>query len=284
VAIVVPLSARNELLPEEEVSLRHLQHFLGGYDKYFVAPPDVSVPQNGFKILSFDRKFFGSAAAHNRMLLWPGFYQAFEDYEFILIYHLDSLVFSDDVPQWCQRGFDYIGAPWLPCSDTPWVKEARVGNGGFTLMRVETVLKVLHNRYRAEPATYWLDIIMRNSFRFGLLFRILERLQRLFPHSRLINRPLEDLRKSEKPEIHGCNNDFFWSFQAAKYLPEFRIASVEEGLRFAFEAAPRLCFELAGGRMPFGCHAWTKFDRNFWEPHILPLSTARASADIAPQY
>ena len=24
-----------------------------------------------------------------------------------------------------------------------------------------------------------------------------------------------------------------------------------------------------GGRMPTGCHAWTKYDRSFWEPHLL---------------
>lgn len=271
VAIVVPLSSRNELLPEEEVSLQHLLHFLDGYDKYFVAPPDVSVPQVRFKVLNFDRKFFGSAAAHNQLLLWPGFYRTFENYEFILIYHLDSLVLVDAMAQWCQRDFDYIGAPWLPCSDTPWVKEARVGNGGFTLMKVEAVLKVLYNRYRIEPASYWLDILMRNSSRLRHFFWALERLQRLFPRSRLINRPLEDLRKSEKPGIYGCNNDFFWSFQAAEYLPEFKIPTVEEALYFAFEAAPRRCFELTGGQMPFGCHAWTKFDRSFWEPHLLKV-------------
>jgi hypothetical protein len=269
VAIVVPLSTRTELLPEEEVSLCHLLHFLSGYDKYFVAPPGGFIPHDGFNVVHFHPKFFGSAAAHNQLLMWPGFYRAFENYKYILIYHLDSLVLSDKMPQWCQAGFDYIGAPWLPCSDTPWVKEPRVGNGGFTLMKVESVLKVLHNRYRKEPPSYWLDMLVRNSARLRLLFRILERLQPLFPRSRLINRPLEELRKSEKPDIHGCNNDYFWSFQAAKYFPEFKVATVEEGLRFAFEAAPRRCFELTGGQMPFGCHAWTKFDRGFWEPHLL---------------
>jgi hypothetical protein len=47
------------------------------------------------------------------------------------------------------------------------------------------------------------------------------------------------------------------------------VASVDEALRFAFEAAPRECFERNGRRMPFGCHAWEKFDRGFWEPFLL---------------
>lgn len=269
VAIVVPLSNRAELLPEEAVSMHHLLHFLGSYDKYLIAPPGLSAERKGFKTLHFPGKFFGSAAAHNRLLLWPGFYRTFCDYEYILIYHLDSLVLSDEITPWCRAGLDYIGAPWVVCPDTPWVKEASVGNGGFTLMKVESILKVLHNRHRQEPATYWLDMLLRNNSVFRPLFWLLRLLQSIFPNSRIINRPLEDLRKSEQPGIHGCNNDFFWSFHAAQYLPEFNIASVEEGLRFAFEAAPRLCLEMNHGRMPFGCHAWAKFDPDFWEPHLL---------------
>jgi hypothetical protein len=113
---------------------------------------------------------------------------------------------------------------------------------------------------------------MRNRARLSFVFRILERLQPLFPNARIINRPLEDFRKTERPDIHGCNNDYFWSFEAKEYLPEFKVASVEDGMRFAFEAAPRECFERVGRKLPFGCHAWAKFDRSFWEPHLLPLN------------
>ena len=265
VAIVVPLSERAELLPEEELSMRHLLHFLGSYDKYLVAPAGISIQRRGFKVLNLRRKFFGSAAAHSQLLMWPGFYRIFQDYEYILIYHLDSLVFSDEIAPWCRLGLDYIGAPWVPCPEMPWVKEAHVGNGGFALMKVESVLKVLYNRYRKEPPTYWVDPLIRNKSQLSPLFRLLNRLQPCFPHSKIINRPLWDLRRS-----FGYNNDFFWSFEATKYLPEFNVATVDQGLRFAFEAAPRICFELNGGRMPIGCHAWTKYDRSFWEPHLLP--------------
>jgi hypothetical protein len=65
------------------------------------------------------------------------------------------------------------------------------------------------------------------------------------------------------------NEDIFWGYEAKKYYPEFRIASVEASLRFAFEVAPRLCFELNNHTLPFGCHAWHKYDREFWEPYLL---------------
>src|SRR5262249_34685566 len=146
VAIVIPLSADPRLTPEEEISLRQVSRVLGVYDKYLVTPDGLDVAKPGFHTVRFPRKFFGSAAAHARLMLRPEFYRTFEDYTYILIYHLDSLVLSDDLARWCLAGWDYIGAPWMPCDDTPWVREPRVGNGGFTLMHVGCVLRVLTNR------------------------------------------------------------------------------------------------------------------------------------------
>jgi len=74
----------------------------------------------------------------------------------------------------------------------------------------------------------------------------------------------------ERPTPYCLNNDLFWADQAVTYLPGFKVASIEEGLRFAFEAVPRTCYEINNRQLPFGCHAWTKFDRGFWEPHLLP--------------
>ncbi|HJT79723.1 MAG TPA: DUF5672 family protein [Chthoniobacterales bacterium] len=269
VAIVIPLSSRPELLPEERVSLDHLCHYLGDYDKFLIMPPGISAEMEGFSQVRFPSKFFGSAAAHNRLLMWPNFYRTFEDYEYMLMYHLDSLVLSSDISRWCRAGFDYIGAPWVPCSDTPWVKEPRVGNGGFALMKIRSVLTVLYNRYRREPASFWSDLLTRNRVEFRWLFKMLRKLESHFPDSRLVQRPLEDWTITEKPDIHGRNNDFFWSFEAVRFYPEFKVAPVNAGLEFAFEAAPRMCFEMNKGKLPFGCHAWTKFDRSFWEPYLV---------------
>ena len=278
VAVVVPLAAREGLLPDEDVSMRHLRHFLGRYDKYLVAPRGRTVAIDGFSTVYFDAKFFGSAAAHNQLLYWPRFYATFADYEFVLIYHLDSLVLSDALLQWCEAGFDYIGAPWVPCEDTPWVREAQVGNGGFTLMKVGAALEVLDKRYRAEPLTFWADALTRNRGRLQPLQRVVQWLWKRGIRLAPMAWALRHWRMADDPGGHGSNNDYLWSFHAARYLPTFRVAPVEEGLRFAFEAAPRRCFEWTGGRLPFGCHAWTKFDRDFWVPYLLPDSASRTSA------
>jgi hypothetical protein len=65
------------------------------------------------------------------------------------------------------------------------------------------------------------------------------------------------------------NEDFFWSIKAKKYRPEFNVAPPDVGLRFAFDANPRMCYERNGGELPFGCHGWAKYDRQFWERHLV---------------
>lgn len=270
VAIVVPMSARAELTPDEEISMRHLMHYLGNYDIYLIAPPGIQFDFEGCKVMRFPEKYFGSAAAHGRLLYAPFFFKAFEDYEYILFYHLDSLAFSDRLLEWCDTGLDYVGPPWLKCDASPWVEKERVGNGGFALLKVESILKVLYNRHRENPSTYWLDMFSRNGRRLRPVIRILEALHLVFPGSRLVRAPLIDWEAMENPEKSMRQVDIFWSDIAFDFLPSFKVASLEEGLRFAFETTPRTCFERNGNEMPFGCHAFARYDRAFWEPHILP--------------
>src|SRR5690349_3688803 len=124
-AVLVPLSNRDRLSPDEELSLRHLSTYLGRYDKYLLAPGGSRIRWPGCTTKHFPRKFFGSLAAHNNFLLWAPLYRAFRHYDYVLMYHLDSLVFADRLLEWCSTGLDYIGPPWMPGPDSPWVAEPR---------------------------------------------------------------------------------------------------------------------------------------------------------------
>ena len=76
----------------------------------------------------------------------PNFYAMFKDFEYILIYHLDAFVFYDALEEFCSLGYDYIGAPWPQIyRDNVKPKEnfSRVGNGGFSLRKVEAHYKLL---------------------------------------------------------------------------------------------------------------------------------------------
>ncbi len=260
VAIVVPMSNRAELTPDEEISYQHLVHFLNRYDKYMVIPQSLSVNFPDFDIERFDDGFFGSAAAYTRLMLSKQFYERFQEYEYILIYHLDALVFSDHLEQWCEMDLDYIGPPWLESEDTPWVKTPGVGNGGFSLRKVASFLKVLNSRrYAIHPNEYWEKYCAsRPKFlQYVNLPRKYLKYLRMFNN---IDREIAQFKNNE---------DLFWARRADHYYPEFKIADVNTALRFAFEAEPSRSFERNHYKLPFGCHAWPKYDRAFWKPYLL---------------
>lgn len=266
VAVVVPMHNRSELTADEKVSFRHLQYYLKPYDKYLVVPESLEVSLPGCFLKRFGNQYFGSATANTQLLLSEEFYASFVEYKYILIYHLDALAFSDQLLAWCDKGLDYVAPPWIHSADSPWVKVPRVGNGGFSLRKVESFLRVLRSdRYWIDPKDYWTEFC-RNNPRYlqylNLPRKFLKRLL-LFNNVRreLIHWPfLADGRGNE---------DYFWSDEAIRYYPDFKVASLEEGLRFAFEVAPRTCLELSHGQLPFGCHAWPRYDRAFWEPYLL---------------
>ena len=59
------------------------------------------------------------------------------------------------------------------------------------------------------------------------------------------------------------HEDFFWSKHDSR---QFRVASEDVALKFAFEKNVRKCFRLSNYNIPFGCHAWEKYDFAFWKP------------------
>lgn len=273
VAIMVPLPTP-ALSKDDEVSMRHLRAHLDHYDKFLLVPRGMKADIPGFNIIELDHKHFGSATNHNRMLYLPEFWQLFSDYEFTLMYHLDALVFSDQLEAWCDKGYDFIGAPFIQCADSPWVKVERVGNGGFALYRVPSVLKVLWNRYRLRPSKYYED---RHWKLIEMQRKILKPLRASVPKSlrgQFTNQLRNTVRRLDHIEANDTNNDCFWADEASRYHPDFKVAPFDEGLRFAFEVCPPLCLERNGGEMPFGCHAWARYDRGFWEARIMDKEQA----------
>ena len=149
VVIVIPVH-RLPLLPEEKISLQHLRHFLSGYDQCLVVPRSLNVPGEvleDMKLRRFDDLYFANIDGYNRLMLSQAFYRKFRAYEYILLYQLDCLVFSEDLRHWCKQGWDYVGAPWFKghrgeTSDGLWA----VGNGGLSLRKVSAFLNVLRTR------------------------------------------------------------------------------------------------------------------------------------------
>lgn len=273
VAVVVPVSNRAEFTPSELLSLRHLRRHLDHYDKFAVAPEGLEISLAGFQIKRFAKEFFGSVANYQRMVMSRGFYETFADYEYILTYHLDALVFSDALLKWCDRGYDLVGPPWVANPESPahgTIYEGRVGNTGFCLKKVSTFLDLFGSQRLAPNLLQRWHRGLRKQLRLRRWYDPLEALKVFHPGMNRISADVADWKWSEER---------FLLMRATHYLHELRTPPVEEALEFGFEAVPRHCYDINRGRLPFGCHAWERYDPEFWEPFLLRESNACGSCE-----
>jgi hypothetical protein len=224
----------------ESISLEQCLRVLGGHQIIFCAPEslDVETPSADTIILRFPDSNFSDIKGYNRLLLTRQFYAQFGSFDYILIHQLDSFVFRDDLLRWCSEGYDFIGAPWL---GLVWPNSMR--------LRWRMPLRVLMRRLLlGEP-----DRSVGNGGfslrKVSTFLSVLDRLGRWardWPH----------------------NEDQFWSLLVPNMIPSFRIPSKQVALDFAFEVEPRRCYEMNDRNLPFGCHAWLRYDPVFWRPFV----------------
>lgn len=258
VAVVIPFY-KPSLSQDEEVSLLHLSHFLGPYDKFLALPKEIRkttfyIPKS--KIIHFPSEYFTNVSKYCEMLNSKFFYQAFKNYEYILIYQLDALVFKDALLYWCNKGYDFIGSPLFNDRVGRLSKPKRLNsegcNGGLSLRRVNKFIKIIESLEKTTRRSSEDPRIRKRWFLNAVLTGK--------SHKKWLDAPARD---------YPFNEDGFWSFEARKYDPSFKVASLKDALRFGFERFPRRCFKLNDNKLPFGCHAWAKYDREFWEPYLL---------------
>lgn len=244
--VVIPVCAPPT--PAEAISLRQCLDVLGkrhriiffGPESLDTAPYENAVREHGVEWFfeKFEDIFFESTATYSRLLLSQEFYSRFIHWEYILIHQLDSWVFRDELSLWCGKGYDYIGAPWFEgyseaSEDSPMLCPS--GNGGFSLRKVWPFLESLHT-LEGKIAADDLDGMDEVA---GIFYNEFEDIiiVELFP--RIMN--------------------------------SFMIAPPEEAMHFSFEVFPERLFALTGG-LPFGCHAYMKYNPEFWNPYI-PLES-----------
>jgi hypothetical protein len=267
VAVVTPV-IKLPLSGDDELSLRHLRNHLGSFDRYL-----IGLQLSDFTLRRFPSRYFTHRLGYNRLLLTEEFYRAFAEYEYILIYQLDCLVFASNLEEWCRRGWDYVGAPWLTDTDDPAKGFSTVGNGGLSLRRVQRAIEVLTSKQLLkDPEARGLDTGPRSRIIYERLEAtpLLKRMivaGKTFLHRRGYHNNVRWLvRDTVRTNRH---EDHFWAYDAVRCVNEFRIPTPQEALEFSFELAPRYCFEMNFRRLPFGCHAWYRYDREFWEPFLL---------------
>ncbi len=161
VAVVIPTYSEN-LAKHEIISLQQLCKVLGEYEKIFVAPDGLKCEygyfSEGIRVEYFPQVYFKNTITYSQLLLTEQFYDRFSEYEYILIHQLDVFVFKDRLKEFCQLGYDYIGAPALKYVPLWRFIDARVGNGGFSLRKVESCRRLVSNR------EYFTDHPCKNDF------------------------------------------------------------------------------------------------------------------------
>lgn len=171
VAVVIP-TYKEELDEFEKISLAQVRKVLGKYPIVFVAPEGkfFSYFEPTDNVAAVDERFFKDITGYNTLMLSPFFYEAFLDFDYILIYQLDAFVFYDALEFFCSLGYDYIGAPvayhsWYGYKQNN--KVPRVGNGGFSLRKVKTFHKLLTECVALPDWNYFLEDYFEDAF-FGM--------------------------------------------------------------------------------------------------------------------
>lgn len=270
VAILIPIY-KPILSDSEEKSLKQCIKVLGSYPIIFICgfTFDVSyyysfVNSFGieFKSCNFNDKYFCSLEGYNELCLSPHFYMSFSEFEYIHIYQLDAWVFRNELDYWCNKGYDYIGAPWYDdwgmSEDINNINLLAVGNGGFSLRKVESFIKLL-NRSRLKPLRSFRRLCNDNILRLKrnpLLFIL------YFIKALGYKNNLQFLLNQ------GRNEDGFL-FACTKLGNLLKMPDVNEALAFAFELHPSISFKKNNEQLPFGCHAWLRYEyESFWKQYI----------------
>ncbi len=243
VAVVIPVY-KSQMTPYEEISFDRCLEVLGGYPLILMCPEGLDLTEYTRKapraqVRGFDPANFKSVAAYSQLMLRKSFYDRFRDYRYILIHQLDAFVFSDQLESWCARGFDYVGAPWL---DEPDMEKLALETG-----RIRRTFPRWAKGLNTSVGNGGLSLRKVRTFRLWLA--ITGRRAHGWPY----------------------NEDAFWAFYAASFYPLFRVPRLELALKFSFELSPAKCFELNNRELPFGCHAWEKYDIDFWRPFFSKL-------------
>lgn len=256
-AVLVPLY-KQSMTASEEFSFKTTLTVLSNHDIYVVCPKRLSGYLSvlkeetllNFGVEYFADRYFSSVNGYNHLLMSLGFYSRFHRYEYILVVQTDALVFSDQLEEWCERSYSYVGAPWFKGFERPEMPLSflGVGNGGFSLRNVRDCLRVLalprYLPYVSETA----------SSHFSSVGRFLQIVKHrlIFSYSFYPFRPV-------------INEDVFWGWVVPDRCDFFSIPKPEDAISFAFEFAPDYLFELNGCQLPFGCHAWEKYNLQFWK-------------------
>lgn len=251
VLVLIPIH-RLPLSESESYSVERTCNVLSKWNVAFLCPErlnaeigSIKLPRSDVQVLSYPNHYFDSVDGYNRLLMSEGFYKSLLQTEYLLIVQPDALVISDQLAYWCNQNWSFIGAPWFKGFDKTSSNELiGVGNGGFSLRRVKDCQSALEQK----SAGSLLKALSKNPVGFVRDFWV-------------------RARKKHKV-LPNYNEDYFFGVLAPWINTEFRVPSPKVALSFAFEVKPQTMYAMNGDELPFGCHAFERYDYQFWKAQL----------------
>ena len=273
ICIVIPIY--KEILNSFEIqSVKQCVKVLSDYTIHFVCPQglDVGFYKEKFSRIEnftyFDQHYFEDLAGYNRLMLSVGFYKAFDKYEYMLVHQTDCYVFRDELLDWANKGYDYIGGIWFEgYVGNPYLgsKLWYAGNGGFSLRKIKSITRLLASKTAIKNMPQLMVVKKKLYKKNKIIF-----LKELF----LLPLNVFGYQNSHKyrAKTHNLNEDVFFVEAYLKYKV-LKIPAVEDAIRFSWDRFPAFLYENLG-YLPFGCHAWYRKDSpyegniEFWAKFI----------------
>lgn len=257
--ITIPIY-KNELDSLEKISLKQSLKIFKDESVYIISPEGLSIENliTEFKLSEsqfkyFDPSFFKNIDGYNKLLMSSVFYEAFEEYKYLLICQLDVFVFKNDLNYWSNKNYDYIGAPWLD-SEPSFLRD-------FGRLINKNYRQVFNKKQRSFEH---LNKVGNGGFS----------LRKIYKHIEICKKQTERIAENikKRPGNNYHIEDVFWSIQVPQLYPEFRIPEYKEALNFAFDRKPKLAFKLNNNVYPFACHGFNKPKVfSFWKTKIEAL-------------
>ncbi|RRB06345.1 DUF5672 family protein [Larkinella rosea] len=256
--VVIPVY-QSSLTRYEQIALDQCLRILGKHPIILIKPHSLDVsfltqPHPQLQVREFADSYFLNVQTYNRLMLSEEFYQAFTDFEFILIHQLDAFVFKDELVDWCRSGYEYIGAPWLRDRDFSGWKDEAV----FTVKKKIAIWFDLKKEDGITPR----EITSLNGVGNGGFS--LRKVSSLLRWIRFFKKKIANY---EKIHAHQYNEDVFWGIEINRYFPVLNVPDFRTALRFSVEFYPERAIQNYNqGQLPFGCHAWDIHGTDYWRP------------------
>lgn len=273
VCVVIPIY--KEILNEFEVqSVEQCVKVLSDYTIHFVCPKELNIDfykENFSGIVDFtyfDNYYFKDLTGYNRLMLSVGFYKAFDKYKYMLVHQTDSYVFRDELLDWANKNYDYIGGVWFEGyqGDTNLLTKIWYpGNGGLSLRKTKTMIKILSSKLPLKSYKVLLLEKKERKKNGKIIF---------FKELILLSLNVFGYKNSFNyfAKMNKVNEDVFFMEANLKYR-KIIVPNVEEAISFAWDRSPAFLFDKLRG-LPFACHAWYREDhcylgnKKFWSKHI----------------